>query len=226
MAMRILVADDEREITKAVKAVLERGKYMVDAVDNGGDALSYARSGAYDVIILDIMMPGRDGLSVLQALREDGVTTPVLLLTARGELNDRVAGLEAGADDYLAKPFAMAELVARVRALLRRGSGYAMDVVTVGNLSLNCSAYELSAERSVRVSNKEFQIIECFMRHPKQVYSSEELMSKFWSWDSEAEINVVWTNIANLRRKLAEIGANVEIRSIRGVGYQLEETPC
>ncbi len=220
--MRLLVADDEREITKAVRAALEHNKYTVDVVDNGVDALAYAQETRYDGIVLDIMMPGRDGLSVLQELRRGGVATPVLLLTARGELDDRIVGLEAGADDYLPKPFALAELVARVKALLRRGGDYTMDVIEAGDLRLNCSTYELSARETVRMSNKEFQIIECFLRHPHQVFSSEELLSRFWNWDSEAEINVVWTNIANLRRKLAQIGSTVEIKSIRGVGYQLE----
>lgn len=225
--MRLLVADDERDITKAVRTVLERSKYTVDVVDNGGDALAYAKTGAYDGIILDIMMPGRDGLSVLQELRENGVETPVLLLTALGELDDRVAGLEAGADDYLPKPFAMAELLARVKAMLRRGTRYTADVLRLGALSLDCSRCELGANgRSVRVNNKEFQIIECFLRNPGKVFSTEELMARFWDWDSEAEINVVWTNIANLRRKLAQLGAGVEIKSIRGVGYQLEESSC
>ncbi len=225
--MRLLVADDERDITKAVKAVLERAKYTVDVVDNGGDALEYARAGAYDGIILDIMMPGRDGLSVLQELRSTGVETPVLLLTARGELDDRVAGFEAGADDYLPKPFAMVELLARVKALLRRQTGYTADTLRFGDLTLDSSSYELRAKgRSARVNNKEFQIIECFLRNPKHAFSTEELMARFWSWESEAEINVVWTNIANLRRKLAQLDAGVEIRSIRGVGYQLEETSC
>ena len=222
--MRLLVADDERDIARAVKTVLEHGGYTVDVVNDGSDALSYAQSGAYDGVILDIMMPGRDGLSVLRELRRSGVATPVLLLTARGELDDRVAGLEAGADDYLPKPFAMAELLARVRALLRRSAGYTADVLSFGSLTLNCSTHELSAPAgSVRVNNKEFQIMECFLRSPRQVFSTEDLMAKFWSWDSEAEINVVWTNIANLRRKLAQIGSDVEIQSIRGVGYQLEE---
>jgi DNA-binding response OmpR family regulator len=222
--MRLLVADDERDITRAVKAMLEHSGYAVDTVDNGADALSYAQSGAYDGVILDVMMPGQDGLSVLRELRRCGVTLPVLLLTARGELDDRVAGLEAGADDYLPKPFAMAELLARVRAMLRRREGYAADVLRFGSLCMDCSKRELSAGGpAVRVNNKEFQIMECFLRNPRRVFSTEELMSKFWSWDSDAEINVVWTNIANLRRKLSQIGSTVEIKSIRGVGYQLEE---
>jgi DNA-binding response OmpR family regulator len=225
--MRVLVADDEREITKAIKAVLERQNYTVDVVDNGNDALVYAMSGAYDCIVLDIMMPGRDGLSVLGELRGAGVHTPVLLLTARGELEDRVAGLEAGADDYLPKPYAMTELLARVKALLRRSGGYAAETVSVGSVTLNCSGYELtSPAASVKLNNKEFQIMELFMKNARRVFSTEEIMNKCWNWDSEAEINVVWTNIGNLRRKLAQIVADVEISSIRGVGYQLEERSC
>lgn len=225
--MRILVADDEREITKAIRVVLERQNYTVDVVDNGEDALAYAQGGTYDCIVLDIMMPGIDGLTVLRTLRLAGSAVPVLLLTARGELDDRVAGLEAGADDYLAKPYAMTELLARVKALLRRSGGYAMETVQVGNLCLNCSSYELSTSaQTVKLNNKEFQIMELFMKNPKRVFSTEDLMRKCWSWESEAEINVVWTNIGNLRRKLAQLGSDVEIGSIRGVGYQLEGRPC
>ena len=225
--MRILVADDEREITKAIRAVLERQNYTVDVVDNGADALAYAEGGAYDCIVLDIMMPVKDGLSVLRELRSSGLSTPVLLLTARGELEDRVTGLEAGADDYLPKPYAMTELLARVKALLRRSGGYATETVCFGSVTLNCSSYELSSPKaSVKLNNKEFQIMELFMKNARRVFSTEEIMNKCWNWDSEAEINVVWTNIGNLRRKLAQIVADVEISSIRGVGYQLEERSC
>ena len=225
--MRILIADDERELAKALKTVLERSKYTVDAVFTGSDALDYALQGVYDGVILDIMMPGLDGLEVLRALREKGVATPVMLLTARGEVSDRVTGLEAGADDYLPKPFAMAEFLARVKALLRRSGSYAMDILTVGDLSLNGSTYELSAPGGkARMNNKEYQLMELFMRSPRRIFSTEDLMEKLWGWDSEAEINVVWTNVANLRRKLGQLGSRVEIRSIRGVGYQLEEKPC
>ncbi len=225
--MRVLVADDEREITKAIRAVLERQNYTVDVVDNGFDALAYAESGTYDGIVLDIMMPGKDGLSVLREMRDAGIGTPVLLLTARGELEDRVIGLEAGADDYLPKPYAMTELLARVKALLRRSGGYAAETVRMGNVTLNCSSYELSAPgASVKLNNKEFQIISLFMKNARRVFSTEEIMSKCWNWDSDAEINVVWTNIGNLRRKLTQIGADIEISSIRGVGYRLEERTC
>ena len=225
--MRILIADDERDLARALKTVLERSKYTVDAVDNGDDALEYALRGVYDGVILDVMMPGKDGLTVLRTLREKGAATPVMLLTARSEISDRVEGLEAGADDYLPKPFAMAEFLARVKALLRRSGNYAMDVLTLGNLRLNSSTYELSGPQgALRMNNKEFQLLELFMRSPRRVFSTEELMEKLWGWDSEAEINVVWTNVANLRRKLAQLGADVELRSIRGVGYRLEEKSC
>ena len=221
--MRILIADDERELARALKTVLERAKYTADAVDNGDDALEYALRGIYDGIILDVMMPGQDGLTVLRTLREQGVAAPVMLLTARSEISDRVEGLEAGADDYLPKPFAMAEFLARVKALLRRSGNYTADVLALGNLRLNCSTYELSAPGgTLRMNNKEFQLLELFLRSPRRVFSTEELMEKLWGWDSEAEINVVWTNIANLRRKLGQLGAGAELRSIRGVGYRLE----
>ncbi len=225
--MRILIADDERELARALKTVLERAKYTADAVDNGDDALEYALRGIYDGIILDVMMPGQDGLTVLRTLREQGVAAPVMLLTARSEISDRVEGLEAGADDYLPKPFAMAEFLARVKALLRRSGNYTADVLALGNLRLNCSTYELSAPGgTLRMNNKEFQLLELFLRSPRRVFSTEELMEKLWGWDSEAEINVVWTNIANLRRKLTQLGADVELRSIRGAGYRLEEKAC
>ncbi len=225
--MRVLVADDEREITKVIRAVLERQNNTVDVVDNGIDALAYAESGAYDCLVLDIMMPGKDGLAVLRELRDAGLGTPVLLLTARGELEDRVTGLEAGAGDYLPKPFAMTELLARVKALLRRSGGYAPENIQVGNATLNCSSYELIAPgASVKLNNKEFQIMSLFMKNAWRVFSTEEIMGKCWNWDSDAEINVVWTNIGNLRRKLAQIRADIEISSIRGVGYQLEERSC
>lgn len=222
--MRLLVAEDVHELSSVLKTLLEHNHYTVDTVDNGKDALSYALSGAYDGILLDIMMPGMDGISVLRELRRQGLHTPVLLLTARSDLDDRVAGLDAGADDYLPKPFATSELLARVRALLRRSSDYVDDVLTVGNLCLNCTAYELSTPHGlIHLTNKEFQLLECFMRNPKRVFTADELMERIWGWDSDTEINVVWTNISYLRRKLEQLGATVGIRSIRGVGYRLNE---
>ncbi|MCI5847148.1 MAG: response regulator transcription factor [Candidatus Limiplasma sp.] len=221
--MRILVAEDESSIARALKALLEKNKYTVDVVDNGTDALAYITSSPYDALVLDIMMPGMDGIQVLRAARTQGVATPALFLTAKSQVEDRVAGLDAGADDYLPKPFASAEFLARVRALTRRSSTYVPSVLTVGNVSLDCSQYDLSTpEGCIRLSNKEYQLMELFMRHPRQVFSSDHLMERIWQADSDAEIDVIWTYIGFLRKKLKQLNANVEIKTIRGAGYSLE----
>ena len=225
--MKLLVADDERDIADAIREVLERNKLPADVVYNGDDACACLLTGSYDGAILDILMPGMDGLAVVKKLRQHHVDTPVLLLTALGELDDRVQGLEAGADDYLAKPFAMRELVARVRALLRRSGSSFSEVLSAGNLRLDCSTYEMSCGgRSLRVSGKEYQILECLLRNPRQVVTTESLLQKCWGWDAGTDQQVVWTNITNLRRKLSLLGADVEIRSVRGVGYQVEVREC
>ena len=224
--MRILVAEDEVTIAKALKVMLEKNKYSVDLVHNGLDALDYLTSTPYDALVLDIMMPGMDGLSVLSAARVQGVHTPALFLTAKSEIEDRVAGLDAGADDYLPKPFAPAEFLARVRALTRRSESYAAAVLTVGDTSLDCGQYTLAPGGSLRLNNREFQLLELFFRHPRQVFSSEHLMDKIWGLDSEAGIDVVWTYIGFLRKKLKQVGAGVELRTIRGAGYALEEISC
>ena len=225
--MRILIAEDEVIIARALKVMLEKNKYSVDMVHNGLDALEYIRAAAYDALVLDIMMPGMDGIEVLQTARAEGVTTPALFLTAKAEIADRVAGLDAGADDYLPKPFAASELLARVRALTRRSSAYASDELTFGGTTLRCGAYVLrAADGEVRLNNKEFQLMELFMRHPHRVFSSEHLMDTVWGLDSSAEIDVIWTYIGFLRKKLRQIGADIEIRTIRGAGYALEETSC
>ena len=225
--MRLLIAEDEREIGRTLKAILERSRYSVDWVDNGEDALDYALTGNYDGVVLDILMPGKDGLAVLKELRERGSTVPVLFLTAKSALGDRVEGLNAGADDYLPKPFASTELLARVRAMLRRGDTYTPEVITFGDLSLNCSAFEMSGpEKTIRLNNKEFQVMELFMRSPNNIFSAEQLMERIWGWESETEISVVWTNISYLRRKLDALDVHVEIRSVRGAGYVLEEILC
>lgn len=225
--MRILIAEDEVEIAKALKVMLERSKYSVDIVHNGVDALDYITAATYDAIVLDIMMPGMDGLEVLENVRAQGVTTPVLFLTAKGQLEDRVAGLNAGADDYLPKPFATSELIARVKALTRRSDAYAPVVLSLGNTKLDCNSYELSYERKpIRLNNKEYQMMELFMRHPGQIFSTEHLMEKIWGLDSEAEIDVVWTYIGFLRRKLKQLGADVEIKTVRGAGFTLGEAVC
>lgn len=223
--MRLLIAEDELEISKVLKMVLEQQKYAVDVVDNGADALDYILDGDYDGVILDIMMPRMDGIEVLRRLRAEENATPVLVLTARSEVSDRVEGLDAGADDFLPKPFAITELLARVRAMLRRRANYVPDVLKLGNLSLDCGRYQLytGGERRVQLSGKEFQLMEYLMRNPKRIFSTQELMERIWGWNSEAEINVVWTNIAYLRRKLRELNATAEIHSVRGAGYCMED---
>ena len=221
--MRILVAEDESSIARALKALLEKNKYTVDVVDNGTDALAYITASPYDALVLDIMMPGMDGIQVLRAARAQGISTPALFLTAKSQVEDRVAGLDAGADDYLPKPFASAEFLARVRALTRRSSTYVPSVLTVGNVTLDCNQYDLSTpDGCIRLSNKEYQLMELFMRHPRQVFSSDHLMERIWQADSDAEIDVIWTYIGFLRKKLKQLNANVEIKTIRGAGYSLE----
>ena len=225
--MRILIAEDEVTIARALKVMLEKNKYAVDMVHNGNDALDYIQATTYDALVLDIMMPGKDGIEVLKAARGSGNTTPALFLTAKAEVADRVAGLDAGADDYLPKPFAASEFLAHVRALTRRSSSYASSMLSFGNVTLDCSQYLVkTALGEARLNNKEYQLMELFFRHPRQVFSSEHLMEKVWGLDSEAEMDVVWTYIGFLRRKLKQIGAEIEIRTIRGAGYALEEMRC
>ena len=223
--MRLLIAEDELEISKVLKMVLEQQKYAVDVVDNGADALDYILDGDYDGVILDLMMPRMDGIEVLRRLRAEENATPVLVLTARSEVSDRVEGLDAGADDFLPKPFAITELLARVRAMLRRRANYVPNVLKLGNLSLDCGRYQLytGGERRVQLSGKEFQLMEYLMRNPKRIFSTQELMERIWGWNSEADVSVVWVHISNIRKKLAALGAPVEIRFIRGAGYILEE---
>lgn len=220
--MRILIAEDETELAKGLKFLLEKNKFTVDVVNNGAEALTYFQSRAYDVVILDIMMPKVNGLEVLQQIREAGSGVPVLMLTARAEIEDRVAGLEAGADDYLPKPFASSEFIARVKALSRRNAGYAETCLSFGNVRLDCNRYEMSCGRTVRLNNKEFQVMELFMRNPRFVFSTAHLMDKIWGQDSEADISVVWTYVGFLRKKLRELNADIEIRTARGAGYYLE----
>ncbi len=177
--MRILLAEDEAGIARALKVMLEKHRYTVDMVHNGADALEHIMSSEYDALVLDIMMPGMDGIEVLTRARAGGVTTPALFLTAKGEVEDRVAGLDAGADDYLPKPFAAGEFLARVRALVRRSGSWAPAVLSFGGLELDCNQYLLRANGGeVRLNNKEYQLMELFMRHPRQVFSTSRLMEK------------------------------------------------
>ena len=223
--MRILLAEDDRDLSAAVKTLLSRAGYVADAVFDGEEALSFATADAYDGMILDWMMPRMDGVEALRRMRAEGVTTPCLLLTARDAVEDRIAGLDAGADDYLPKPFNAQELLARVRAMLRRRETYVPDVVTVEDLSLDKGTGELRCgECSAHLTGKAFQMMALFMENPRILFSVQQLMDKVWGWDAEAEINVVWVNISTLRKRLAELGTSVEIRAHRGTGYSLEKS--
>ena len=225
--MRILIAEDEISTAKALKLIMEKNKFSVDIVHNGDDAWSYVRTGSYEVIILDIMMPGMSGLEVLEKIRANKINTPVLLLTAKSEIEDKVLGLETGADDYLAKPFASSELIARVKALGRRSEVYSDSVKSLGNLTLDSNRYEIRVgDNSASLTNKEYQLIELFILHPGFVFSTEHLMEKIWGIDSESDIDVVWTHIGFVRKKLKALNANVEIKTIRGAGYSLEVNEC
>ena len=221
--MRILFAEDDRDLSRAVKALLEHSGYSVDVVFNGRDALDYAGSGGYDGLIFDWMMPELSGVDALAQLRKGGVSTPCLMLTARDAVEDRVTGLDAGADDYLPKPFATSELMARVRAMLRRKTDYAPDVLCFADIELDRAGMELRCYcQSEKLTNKTFQLMEMLVEHPRIVHSVDAIMEKVWGWDSESEINVVWVNISALRKKLKAMGAHVEIKATRGVGYSLE----
>lgn len=222
--MRLLVAEDDRDISKTLTALLEHSNYSVDAVYNGNDGFDYALNGNYDGIILDIMMPGMDGLEVLRALRDAGIKAPVLLLTARAELEDRVTGLDAGADDYLPKPFAASELLARIRAMLRRRENYQEDILEFEGLSLNLSTFELCFQAGhLRLVSREFQMLRLLMQSPGSVISTEQFMERIWGWNSDVEVSIVWVYVSNLRKKIDSLGAPVTIRAIRGVGYCLEK---
>lgn len=222
--MRLLLAEDERSLSRALVKILEHSNYSVDAVYDGEEALDYLDAGNYDGVILDIMMPKIDGLTVLQTIRKKGNRIPVLLLTAKAEIDDRVKGLDLGANDYLTKPFAPPELLARIRAMLRVQSEQQTDSsLHVGNITLDTTSYELSSPSgSFRLANKEYQMMELLMRHPRQVVSTEQFMDRIWGYDSEAEINVVWVYISYLRKKLTALKADVSIRATRNVGYSLE----
>lgn len=220
--MKLLLAEDETELNNALAAVLRHNNYTVDCVYDGQEALDYLEMSEYDGVILDIMMPKKNGLEVLRIIREQKNKVPVLLLTAKAEIDDKVEGLDAGADDYLAKPFVMKELLARIRAITRRQSDMTDNVLTYGNVSLNRSLFEVSVgEQKSRLANKDFQMLEMLMANPGQVISTDRFMEKIWGYDSDTEINVVWVYISNLRKKLASLGADVEIKAVRNQGYSL-----
>lgn len=222
--MKLLFAEDERSLSEAVVDILVYHKYLVDAVYNGKDALDYARLGDYDGIILDIMMPGLSGIEVLEQLRKEGCKTPIMLLTAKGEVEDRIAGLDAGADDYLPKPFATGELLARIRAMLRRREDFTPDAIEFGDIKLDRRNYELSSKNGTfELPKTEFRMLELLMLNKGIYVSGEELLAKVWGYDADAEISTVWVYISYLRKKLVSIGSKVEILAKRNIGYTLSD---
>lgn len=224
--MRLLLAEDEKSLSRAVTVLLRKSNYEVDSVYDGEEALAYLSSGNYDGAILDIMMPKVDGIEVLRQLRGRGSRLPVLLLTAKAEVDDKVLGLDSGANDYLTKPFASQELLARIRAMTREQTGQTTSQLHVGNVTLDRATFELSTPSgSLRLANKEFQMLELLMCNPRNLISTERFLEKIWGYDNEAEINVVWVYISYLRKKLAALHSNVQIKARRNVGYSLEEIP-
>lgn len=221
--MRLLLAEDEKALSKALTTILEHNHYSVDAVYNGQDALDYLETDLYDGVILDIMMPKVDGITVLKTIRAAGNKVPVLMLTAKSEIDDRVLGLDSGADDYLTKPFAAKELLARIRVMTRRRTDAVDTILAFQDIKLNRATFELSSgEESVRLANKEYQMMELLLEHPGQVISTERFMEKIWGYDSDAELNVVWVYISYLRKKLNKLDAAVRIKVVRNTGYLLE----
>lgn len=222
--MRLLLAEDERELSKALVAVLNHNNYSVDAVYDGQTAFEYLLSENYDGAILDVMMPEMDGFTVLTKVREMGNDVPVLMLTAKADVDDRVMGLDCGADDYLTKPFVMKELLARIRAVTRRRLEATTAIWHLGNVKLDSATFTLMVgNQQVRLPNKEYQILELLLANPGQVISIERFMEKIWGYDTEAEISVLWVYISYLRKRLQQMQANVVIKAKRNQGYYLEE---
>ncbi len=221
--MRVLVVEDEQRIANALCRMMEDCKYACDVVYDGMDGYLYAESDIYDIIILDIMLPRMNGIEIVKKLREKRIKTPVLLLTARGETEEKVKGLDSGADDYMTKPFAKEELLARVRALTRRQGEVILDEITFSDITLNLSSYTLNrGEKSVHLGLKEFEILKILMSNPKSVTQKEDLITKVWGYDSDAEDNNVEVYISFIRKKLAFLGSNVVIGTVRKIGYFLE----
>ena len=224
--MRILIAEDDPKLLKSLVHIFEMNHYVVDGVDNGDDAYDFASSGEYDGLVLDIMMPGMDGLTLLGKLRARGITTPALFLTARTEVYQRIEGLDAGADDYLPKPFSTGELLARVRAMLRRKDNFTPDLLTFEGLTLNRSTYELiCGGRICALSGKEFQVMEMLMQNRGIIVTAEQLITHIWGWNTDVDMSVVYVHVSNIRKKLDTIGAQLTIKFVRNAGYLLEARP-
>ena len=222
--MKLLYAEDERDLAEAVTDILEASDYIVDTVYDGVSAVNYAMMEQYDGIILDVMMPGKDGIEVIRELRENGNNTPVLILSAKTEVEDRITGFDSGADDYLPKPFVKEELLSRLRAMLRRRDNYQPDIITVGDLSLNTSTDELTCGNNrIVLQNLEYRLMETLMMNTTRYLTADDILSKVWSFDSGADIDTVWVYLSGLRKKIARIGSRVKIISRRNIGYRLED---
>ena len=223
--MRLLIAEDDPKLLKSLVHIFETNHYVVDGVSDGSLAFDYASSGEYDGLVLDIMMPGIDGINLLKKLRKDGVTTPALFLTAKTETYQKIEGLDAGADDYLPKPFATGELLARVRAMLRRKDNFVPDLLRFGDLVLNRSTYEIAYNGMAQsLSGKEFQVMEILMQQPGMIVTAEQLITHIWGWETDVDTSVIWVHISNIRKKMDILSAPVAIRFVRNAGYILEAT--
>jgi len=223
--MRILIAEDDPKLLKSLVHIFEMNNYAVDGVDNGVDAFDFASSDEYDGLVLDIMMPGMDGVTLLKKLRASGITTPALFLTARTEIDQRIEGLDAGADDYLPKPFSTGELLARVRAMLRRKDNFTPDLLTFEKLTLNRSTYEIvCGGRTQTLSGKEFQVMEMLMQNPNAIVTAEQLITHIWGWNTDVDTSVIYVHVSNIRKKLDALSVPVAIKFVRNAGYTLEAT--
>ncbi len=221
--MRLLLCEDEKELSNALVKILKHYNYEVDAVYNGEEALDYLQSDNYDAVILDVMMPVLDGLNVLKIIRSEGNSIPVIMLTAKSQIDDKVTGLDLGANDYLTKPFDTKELLARIRAITRSTSVSSSSIITVGNIYLNRKTFELYSNiNSFKLASKEFQMMEMLMINNGHIIPTERFMEKIWGQDSESEINVVWVYISYLRKKLTLLESTVKIKATRNTGYSLE----
>ena len=221
--MKILIVEDERQLSDVLAVLLKQNLHEVDAVYNGIDGETYALTGVYDAIFLDIMLPGKNGMDVLRSLRKQENSTPVLLLTAKSEVEDKISGLDCGADDYLTKPFASGELLARLRAITRRGMEFIGDELRAGNTALDKNTHEFRGEAGVvKLAAKEYQIMDMLLRNSRQIVPKERFVEKIWGFDNEAEYNTIEVYVSFVRKKLAAIGSNLQIKAVRNVGYCLE----
>lgn len=224
--MRLLLAEDEGSLARAIVTILKKNHYEAESVDNGIDALDYLATGSYDGAILDIMMPGMDGIAVLQEARRRGLKLPILMLTAKGEVGDKVLGLDSGANDYLTKPFAAQELLARIRAMTRSHEHQTTARLSMGNITLDQTSFELSSPfGSFKLASKEYQMMELLLSNPKTLISAERFLEKVWGYEKDVAVNVVWVYISYLRKKLTSLRANIQIKATRNAGYSLEEIP-